>query len=75
METIFLILYLVPRTSVLGAVLFTECWAAWSPGMCVGDPLMTHELAGVYLGIAMWVRLWLRDPALRTLFPVRTMGA
>jgi len=76
METIFLVLYLIPRTSVLGAVLFMGMLGGVVAGhVRVGDPLITHELAGVYLGIAMWLRLWLRDPLLRTLFPVRRMAA
>jgi DoxX-like family len=75
METIFLILYLVPRTSVLGAVLFMGMLGGVVAGhVRVGDPLITHELAGVYLGIAMWARLWLRDPALRAVFPIRNMA-
>lgn len=74
METLFLILYLIPRTAVLGAVLFMGMLGGVVAGhVRVGDPLITHELAGVYLGIAMWARLWLRDPALRAVFPVRKM--
>lgn len=76
METIFLILYLIPRTSILGAVLFMGMMGGVVAGhVRVSDPLITHELAGVYLGIAMWLRLWLRDPTLRALFPVRRMDA
>lgn len=76
METVFLILYLIPRTSILGAVLFMGMLGGVVAGhVRVGDPLITHQLAGVYLGIAMWGRLWLRDPVLRTLFPLRRMAA
>jgi hypothetical protein len=75
METVFLILYLIPRSSILGAVLFMGMLGGVVAGhVRVGDPLITHELAGVYLGIAMWGRLWLRDPALRSAFPVRKMA-
>lgn len=74
METIFLVLYLIPRTSILGAVLFMGILGGVVAGhVRVGDPLITHELAGVYLGIAMWARLWLRDPGLRNAFPLRKM--
>jgi hypothetical protein len=74
METVFLVLYLIPRTSILGAVLFMGMLGGVVAGhVRVGDPLITHELAGVYLGIAMWLRLWLRDPALRATFPLRKM--
>jgi len=76
METVFLILYLIPRGSVLGAVLFTGMLGGVVAGhVRVGDPLVTHELAGVYLGMAMWLRLWLRDPDLRSVFPLRKMAA
>jgi hypothetical protein len=75
METIFLVLYLVPRTSILGAVLFTGMLGGVVAGhVRVGDPLVTHQLAGVYLGIAMWLRLWLRDPPLRAIFPLRSIA-
>ena len=76
METVFLVLYLVPRTSILGAILFMGMLGGVVAGhVRVGDPLITHQLAGVYLGIAMWLRLWLRDPLLRALFPLRTIAA
>jgi len=39
--------------------------------MRVDDPLFSHVLFGVYLGAALWGGLWLREPRLRALFPVR----
>ena len=75
MEAVILILYLIPRTSILGAVLFMGMLGGVVAGhVRVSDPLITHELAGVYLGIAMWGRLWLRDPLLRGVFPLRKMA-
>ena len=71
-ELICLALYLNPRTSVLGAVLFTGVMGgAIATHMRVGDPLFSHVLFGVYLGAALWGGLWLREPRLRALFPVR----
>jgi hypothetical protein len=35
------------------------------------DPLFTHTLFGVYLGVLAWGGLWLRDPVLRAVFPLR----
>jgi len=35
------------------------------------DPLFSHTLFGVYLGLLAWGGLWLRDPRLRALFPIR----
>jgi hypothetical protein len=75
LETILLILYVVPRTSVLGAILFMAVFGgAIAAHLRNGDPLLSHDLFGVYLGAIMWGGLWLRDPALRAVFPVRRMA-
>jgi len=37
----------------------------------VGSPLVSHILFSIYLGLFMWGGLWLRDPALRAIFPWR----
>ena len=37
----------------------------------VGSPLFSHLLFGLYLGLLAWGGLYLRDPRLRRLFPVR----
>jgi len=65
------VLYAVPRTSILGAILLTG-WmgGAIATHLRVGDPLFTHTLFGVYLGVALWGALWLRDPRLRALIPL-----
>jgi hypothetical protein len=36
----------------------------------VGNPLFSHILFSLYLGLFMWGGLWLRNPRLRDLFPV-----
>lgn len=72
LETILLVLYVVRRTSVLGAILFMGVFGgAIASHLRVGDPLFSHDLFGVYLGAVMWGGLWLRDPALRAVFPLR----
>jgi hypothetical protein len=72
LETILLVLYVVPRTSVLGAILFMGVLGgAVASHLRVGDPLLSHDLFGVYLGVVMWGGLWLRDPALRAMLPLR----
>ncbi|MGN6571740.1 MAG: DoxX family protein [Pseudolabrys sp.] len=64
------LLYAVPRTAVLGAVILTGYMGgAIATHVRVGDPLFTHVLFGVYLGVALWAGLWLRDPRLRALMP------
>ena len=71
-EFICLALYLYPRTNVLGAVLFTALLGgAMATHIRAGSPLFSHILFGVYLGVFVWGGLWLRDPAVRRLFPWR----
>ena len=70
-----LVLYLVPRTAVLGAILLTAyLGGAIATHARVGSPLPSHTLFGVYVAVATWAALWLRLPELRTLIPVRTRG-
>ena len=66
-----LVLYLIPRTSVLGAVLMMGLLGgAMATQIRAGSPLFSHILFSVYLGLFMWGGLWLRNPKLRALFPV-----
>jgi hypothetical protein len=74
-EAVCLVLYLMRRTAVLGAVLFTGLFGgAIATHLRHADPLFSHVLFGVYLGLFMWGGLWLRDPLLRSLFPIRSMA-
>jgi hypothetical protein len=67
-----LVLYLVPRTSVLGAVLFTGyLGGAVATHVRVGNPLFSHVLFPVYVAAFLWAGLWLRDERLRAVVPVR----
>ena len=71
-ELACLVLYLIPRTSVLGAVLMMALLGgAMATQIRVGNPLVSHILFSVYLGLFMWGGLWLRDERLRALFPFR----
>lgn len=71
-ETVCVVLYLVPRTAVLGAVLETALLGgAIATNVRVDNPLFSHELFGVYLGVLVWLGLWLRDPRVRALLPLR----
>ena len=66
------IVYVIPRTSVLGAVLLTGyLGGAVASHVRIGSPLFTHVLFGVYLGLILWGGLWLRDRSLRGLLPFR----
>ncbi len=66
------LLYAIPRTSVLGAILLTGyLGGAIATHFRVGSPLFSHLLFGVYLGLLVWGGLYLRDRALRRLIPFR----
>src|SRR5690554_2708498 len=59
------ILYAVPRTSILGAILLTGyLGGAVATHVRAGSPLFTHMLFPVYLGIMIWLGLYLRDARL-----------
>jgi hypothetical protein len=62
------ILYAIPKTAVLGAIVLTGyLGGAVAAHVRVGDPLLTHDLFGVYLGLLIWGGLWLRDARVRAL--------
>jgi hypothetical protein len=66
------LLYAVPRTAVLGAIVLTGyLGGAVATHLRVGDPLFSHVLFGVYLGALLWLGLYLRDARLRALVPLR----
>jgi DoxX-like family len=67
-----LVLYLIPRTSVLGAVLLTGyLGGAVATNLRVAAPLFSNTLFPIYVGVFLWGGLYLRDNALRAVFPVR----
>ena len=58
-------LYLVPQTSVLGAILLTGyLGGAVATNLRLENPLLTHTLFPVYIGVLSWIGLWVRDPRL-----------
>ena len=66
------LLYLVPRTSILGAILLTGyLGGAMASHVRIDSPLLGHTLFGLYLGLMVWGGLWLRDKNLRSLIPFR----
>ncbi|MDB5536029.1 MAG: hypothetical protein JWQ65_904 [Devosia sp.] len=65
------LLYAIPRTSILGAVLLTAyLGGAVSAHLRIGSPLFTHDLFGVYMGLFAWGGIWLRNAKLRAIFPI-----
>ena len=66
------LLYIFPRTSVLGAILLTAYFGgAVATHLRLNNPLFTHTLFTVYFGILIWGGLWLRNSKLRELLPLR----
>lgn len=70
LEAAVVIIYLIPRTSVLGAILITGY---------MGGAIATHVRIGDYfivahilIGVLVWLGLWLREPRLRALAPLRS---
>ena len=65
------VLYAIPRTSVLGAILLTGyLGGAIYTHLRAGSPIFTHLLFGVYLGLMIWGGLYLRDERVRALLPL-----
>ncbi|HLK49663.1 MAG TPA: DoxX family protein [Bryobacteraceae bacterium] len=61
-------LYVLPRTSVLGAILLTGyLGGAVAIHLRAGSPLFGEALFPVYVGILLWGGLYLREPRLRAL--------
>ena len=71
-ELVCLVLYAVPRTAVLGAILTTGLLGgAIASHLRQGDPLFSHVLFGVYIGLLAWGGLYFRDDRLRGMIPLR----
>jgi hypothetical protein len=65
-------IYVIPRTSILGAILLTGyLGGAVVTNLRAGSPLFSETLFPIYFGIFVWVGLYLRDLQLRTLIPLR----
>jgi len=66
------VVYVIPRTAVLGAILLTGyLGGAVATHVRVGDPLFTHAFFPIYVGVLVWGGLFLRDDRLRALIPLR----
>ncbi|HEY1559346.1 MAG TPA: DoxX family protein [Caulobacteraceae bacterium] len=66
------LLYAIPRTSILGAILLTGyLGGAVASKVRIEDPMFSSVLFGVYFGLLVWGGLFLRDSGLRSLIPIR----
>lgn len=65
------LLYVFPRTSILGALLLTAYWGgAIATHVRLDNPLFSHILFPVYLAVLAWGALWIRDERVRNLIPL-----
>ena len=63
---ISIVLYAIPRTAVLGAILLTGYFGgAIATHFRLDNPLFSHVLFPVYLALLAWGGLWLRDERVR----------
>ncbi len=70
-ELVCLVLYLVPQTAVLGAVVMTGyLGGAIATHVRLGNPLLSHTLFPIYVAVMVWGGLYLREPRLRALMPL-----
>jgi hypothetical protein len=66
------VFYAIPRTAVLGAILITGfVGGALAAHLRVTQAMILPEIINVALGVGAWGGLWLRDPRLRALLPLR----
>jgi len=72
-EALCLAAYLVPQTSVAGAILWTGyLGGAVAVQLRVGNPLFSNVLFPVYVAALLWGGLWLRRAQLRAVVPLMT---
>ena len=72
LEIACVVIYLIPRTAVIGAILLTGyLGGAIATHLRVGDPLLSHTLFPIYVGALLWLGLFLREGRLRALVPLR----
>jgi hypothetical protein len=68
LELSCIVIYLIPQTAVLGAILFTGY---------LGGAILTHLRIGepvymqIIMGILIWFAVWLRESRLRQILPLR----
>jgi hypothetical protein len=66
--------YLIPQTSILGAIVLTGyLGGAVATQLRVGNPLLSNVLFPIYVGVLVWLGLYLREPRLRVLVPWRQL--
>jgi hypothetical protein len=68
LEAACVVVYLIPATSILGAILLTGYMGgAICTGWRVGDPVWVQ----IILGVFVWLGVYLQEPRLKDLIPLR----
>lgn len=68
------ILYSIPRTSILGAVLITGyLGGAVATNVRIGTPLFSNILFPVYFGVLVWAGLFLQQQRVRSFFSFKAV--
>jgi hypothetical protein len=68
LELMSVVLYLIPQIAVFGAIVLTGyLGGAMSTHIRVGEGVVIH----VVLGLLIWGGLYLREPRLRAILPIR----
>lgn len=72
-ELACVVVYMIPQTSVLGAILLTGyLGGAIASQVRVGNPLFTHVLFPIYVAALIWGGLFVREERLRALVPLKS---
>ena len=72
LELLLVVVYLIPRSSILGAILLTGyLGGAVATHVRIGDPLFTHVLFPIYVAVLLWGGLFLRDERVHALIAPR----
>jgi len=73
LELACVVVYVIPRTSVLGAILLTGyLGGAIATHVRIGSPYFTHTFFPIYVALLVWGGLFLREDRLRALVPLRS---
>lgn len=72
LEFLCVVVYVIPRTEILGAVLLTGVLGgAIATHLRAGSPPFEAYIFPFMVGLFVWGGIWLRDVRLRALYPLR----
>src|ERR1700688_2035626 len=72
-ELLCILLYVIPRTSILGAILLTGyLGGAIAIQLPTGNPFFGEVVFPAYIAVFLWGGIYLRDERLRTMVPLRS---